>query len=100
MGDEVEDDDDLLAALREDASIDAEIDDKENSEDKDDDGDDTNDYDLHRCQESPENCHFYLKKYSEQFWNKKVWEPTSCAGSFVCNAMINSREDLNWDKYE
>ena len=67
MGDESEDDDDLLAALRKDASIDAEIDDKENSEDKDDDGDDTNDYDLHRCQESPENCHFYLKKYSDKF---------------------------------
>ena len=45
---------DLLAALRENASIDAEIDDKENSEDKDDDGDDANDYDLHSCQESPE----------------------------------------------
>ena len=99
MREEVEDDD-SLAAFREDASIDAEIDDKENSEDKDDDGDDTNDYDLHRCQESPENCHFYLKKYSEQFWNKKSENKLAAPAVDVCNAMINSREDLNWDKYE
>ena len=47
-------DDDLLAALRKDAAIDAEIDDEEDGEDKDNDGDDANYYDLHRCQESPE----------------------------------------------
>ena len=46
--------DDLLAALRKTAPIDAEIDDEEDSEDKDDDGDDANYYDLHCCQESPE----------------------------------------------
>ena len=70
MREEVEDDD-SLAAFREDASIDAEIDDKENSEDKDDDGDDTNDYDLHRCQESPEKYNFYLKEIFKTILKQK-----------------------------
>ena len=42
------------AAFREDAAVDAEVDDEEYGENKHDDSDDTNYYDLHRCQESPE----------------------------------------------
>ena len=47
-------DDDLLAALRKDAAIDAEVDDQKDGEDEDNDGDDANDDDLDCCQESPE----------------------------------------------